>query len=87
MTHNKDYQRETCFDPAMSIKVTVRLLPTRKVTKVLELENGATVEGAMRALDLVPDAWIAVRGDMPLPLDELLNDKDEIKLISAVSGG
>jgi len=71
----------------MSITVTVRLLPTKKETKVLELKKGAKVEDALRALELYPDAWIAVRGDMPLPIDEPLNDKDEIKLISVVSGG
>jgi len=71
----------------MSITVTVRLLPTRKETKVLELKKGAKVEDALRALELYPDAWIAVRGDMPLPIDEPLNDKDEVKLISVVSGG
>jgi len=76
-----------CFDLAMSISVKVRLLPTRKETKTLKLENGATVEDAIRALNLFPDAWIAVRGDVPLASDEPLRDNDEIKLISVVSGG
>jgi len=71
----------------MGIKVTVRMLPAKRAIKVLELKKGATVEEAIRALELYPDAWIAVRGDMPLPLDEHLNDKDDIKLISVVSGG
>lgn len=71
----------------MTIKVRLRLLPTRKETKSLELDKGATVDAAIRALGLFPDAWIAVRGDTPLPLDEPLNDGDEIKLIAVVSGG
>ena len=69
------------------MKVTLHLLPTRKERKVIELKTGATVESAIRALALYPDAWIAVRGDEPLPLDEVLNDGDELKLISVVSGG
>ena len=76
-----------CFDPTMSIRVNVHLLPTAKETRTLELDKGATVEDAIHALSFFPDAWIAVRGDQPLPLDEPLKDKDEIKLISAVSGG
>lgn len=75
------------FDLSMSISVKVHLLPTRKETKTLRLEKRATVESAIRALGLFPDAWIAVRGDVPLPSDEPLKDNDEIKLISVVSGG
>ena len=71
----------------MSIRVKVHLLPTRKETRKLHLDKGATVEAAIRALDLFPDAWIAVRGNEPIPLDEPLEDGDEIKLIAVVSGG
>jgi len=69
------------------MKVTVHLLPTRKETKILELGEGATVESAIRALGLYPDAWIAVRGEMPTAVDEKLEDGDEVKFISVVSGG
>jgi sulfur carrier protein ThiS len=71
----------------MALKVKVRLLPTRKETRTLELKKGAKVEDALRALNLFPDAWIAVRDKTPIPLDEELVDNDDIKLISAVSGG
>jgi sulfur carrier protein ThiS len=69
------------------MKVTLNLLQTLKERKVVELKTGATVESAIRALGLYPDAWIPVRGDEPLPLDEILKDGDELKLISVVSGG
>ena len=69
------------------MKVTMVLLPTRKERKVVELRTGATVESAIRALGLYPDSWIPIRGDDPLPLDEVLSDGDELKLISVVSGG
>ena len=71
----------------MSISVKVRLLPTKKETETIRLDEGGTVETAIRALGLFPDAWIAVRGEKPLPLDETLRDGDDIKLISVVSGG
>jgi sulfur carrier protein ThiS len=69
------------------MKVKVTLLPTKKETRTLVLEKGATVESAIRKLDLYPDAWIAVRGNSPIPSDERLRDGDEIKLIAVVSGG
>jgi sulfur carrier protein ThiS len=69
------------------MKVTVHLLPTRKETKRLDLDKGATAEQAIRALGLLPDQWIPLRGDTPMPLDDALEDGDELKLISVVSGG
>jgi sulfur carrier protein ThiS len=41
----------------------------------------------MRALGLYPDAWVPVRGDTPVPVDEELKDGDRLKLVAAVSGG
>ena len=67
--------------------ITIHLLPTRKETKRIKLETGSSVEQAIRALGLYPDQWIPVRNDEPLPLDEKLEDGDELKLISVVSGG
>lgn len=69
------------------MKVTVHLLPTKKETRHLTLQKGASVEQAIRALGLFPDQWIPVRNDEPLPLDEPLDEGDELKLISVVSGG
>ena len=72
---------------AGAMKVKVRLLPGKKRVRTLELGARSTVEDALRSLGLYPDAWIAVRGQTPVPLDERLRDGDELKLISAVSGG
>ncbi len=69
------------------MKVKVRLLPGKRRAKVLELSSRATVEDAIRALGLFPDAWIGVRGETPVPLDERLHEGDSLKLISVVSGG
>ena len=69
------------------MKVRVRTLPGDKTEKVLDLANGSTVEGAIRKLGLYPDAWIAVKGDTPVSLDDTLKDGDEVKLVAVVSGG
>ncbi len=69
------------------MKVVLTLLPTRKERKVVRLKTGATAEDAIRAIGLLPDAWIPLRQDQPVPLDEALKDGDELKLIAVVSGG
>jgi len=75
------------FFCSVAMNVTIHLLPTRKEKKNLKLKRGATVEDAIRALELYPDAWIPVRGSQPISLDEPLKDGEEIKLIAVVSGG
>ena len=69
------------------MKVTVQLLPGKKRAKALELKKGATAEDAIRAMGLYPDAWIPVRGDEPIPVDELLKTGERLKLVAVVSGG
>ena len=69
------------------MRIRLHLLPTRKETKTIDLGDGATAEDAIRALGLYPDAWIPVRGEDPIPLDEPLEDGEDIRLISVVSGG
>lgn len=69
------------------MNVTVHLLPTRKETRKLDLEEGSTAEQAIRALGLLPDQWVPIRGDSAIPIDDVLVDGDELKLMSVVSGG
>ncbi len=70
-----------------STRIEVTILPTRKETRVLEVGAGSKAEDAIRALGLYPDAWVPVRDDTPIPIDEELKDGDRLKLIAAVSGG
>lgn len=69
------------------MRVTVQLLPSKKKAKTLELKKGAKAQDAIRAMGLYPDAWIPVRGDEPIPVDEPLEDGEKLKLIAVVSGG
>ncbi|HUS56986.1 MAG TPA: hypothetical protein VMY17_03095 [Thermoplasmata archaeon] len=67
--------------------VTVDLYPTGGGGRTLELEERATAEDALRSLGYLPDAWIAVRRDRPIPMDRHLEDGDHLKFISVASGG
>jgi len=69
------------------MRITVHILPVKKETLVVDLPQGDTVERLMRSLDILPDAWIAVMGGEPVPIDRRLEDGDVVKLVSVVSGG
>lgn len=71
----------------MTIKVTLLLLPTGRERKTVELKDRATVEDAIRAIGLLPDGWIAMRDNAPIPSDERLVDGEELRLFGVVSGG
>lgn len=68
------------------MKLHVELLPSgkRKIMKFPDKANGFDV---VDALDLKPDAYLLIRNGQPIPMDELLNSGDRIKLIKVASGG
>jgi sulfur carrier protein ThiS len=53
----------------------------------MALKIGSTVNSVLSALDLLPDAYIALRGKTPIPITEVLNPGDTIRLIRVASGG
>jgi sulfur carrier protein ThiS len=69
------------------MRIKVKTQPTPIRTRSLELEEGSTAIDAIRAMGLFPDAWIPLNDDRPVPLDHVLKDGDEIRLIAVVSGG
>ncbi|MDH3364809.1 MAG: hypothetical protein OEM29_02225 [Thermoplasmata archaeon] len=83
----KRFNRECVPLHERPMNITVHVLPVRKETRVVNLPQGETVERLMRGLDLLPDAWIAVIGGEPVPIDRQLDDGEEVRLISVVSGG
>jgi sulfur carrier protein len=69
------------------MKVTVELHPPREARRTLELPERATVEDALRSLGNLPDAWIALRGNRPIPMDTPLEEGDHLRFVAVASGG
>jgi sulfur carrier protein ThiS len=63
------------------------LLHPNGVRRSLELPPNAKGLDLLSALKLAPDGHILVRGDVPLPEDELLLAGERIRVIAVVSGG
>jgi len=68
------------------VKVHVEFFPSKE-KKVVKLEDRRTGIELLKNLDLHLDSYILVRDDMPIPIDQKLNDGDKIKILSVVSGG
>jgi len=68
------------------MRVTAEILPGRREESI-ELGPAAKGLDLLRALRLAPDAHILMRGDGPIPVDEVLSDGERIRVIVVVSGG
>jgi sulfur carrier protein ThiS len=55
--------------------------------RIVEMEEGSSVENLLRSLHLYVDAHIITRSNRPLPLTYRLNDGEELTIIQVASGG
>ncbi len=55
--------------------------------KTIELASNPSVKELLAKIEINPETVIVSRNDSIITLDENLKDKDEIKLISVISGG
>jgi sulfur carrier protein len=53
----------------------------------IEVDKNSTPYDILKKLKLTPDTMIILRDGQPIPIDEELNDNDNIKIIQVVSGG
>ena len=68
------------------MKIKVKLSRINK-TKEVNLEKGSTIEDLLRKINLKPDTLIVMNKDKPVPIDDTLNDGQELTIIQVSSGG
>lgn len=55
--------------------------------QVFEFDKRMKVKDLLKELNLSPESTIVVRGDEILTEDEWIEEEDEVKVVSAISGG
>ena len=69
-------------------KIKVKIFVDRgNSNKSMEFENNALVMDLLKKLDINPVTVIVSRNNELILEDEKLNDNDEIKILSVISGG
>lgn len=58
-----------------------------KINKNIEIDSNVTVSGLLSLLKINPVTVIVARNNEIVMEDEVLKDKDEIDILSVVSGG
>ena len=69
-----------------SMKIKVQFIP-RNTWQDVEICHGATVSDLLRSIQLRPDAFIVLRKNTPIPIDEILDHDEELCLLQVASGG
>ena len=68
------------------MRVKARTVPEGKDVQ-MELPEGSTAADLVRGLDLPTVACIVLRSGRPIPIDEPLEDGDDLEVVYVASGG
>lgn len=68
------------------MQITVEILPQNKIKK-LKIKKNAKIIEVLKKLEINPDIVVVFRKNSPLPIDEVLNENDRLKIVRVVSGG
>ena len=55
--------------------------------KDVEVKGPARVRELLQQLNLIPEAYLVIRGDELVTEDELLHDSDSVEIRAVISGG
>jgi len=68
------------------VEIKANILKTKEMRKI-NLEKGSTVEYLLKKINLKPDTLIVMSNNKPIPIDDILNNNQEITIIQVASGG
>ena len=68
------------------MKITVKILPLNSIKEV-DLKSGSKVYDVLKKINLRPDALIVLKGNAPIPVDEILDEEQELNILQVASGG
>ena len=68
------------------MKIKVKISRTNETIEV-NLENGGTVQDILKKINLKPDTIIVINKDRPIPIDEEINNGEELTILQVSSGG
>jgi len=71
---------------SIPVKICVKILP-KNATEEIDVEHGSKMYDLLKKINLKPDNIIILRGNTPVPVDDILTDEQELTIIQVASGG
>jgi sulfur carrier protein ThiS len=68
------------------MKVKITQVP-QAISSVVDVKEGEKVLTLLIRLHLRPDEVIVLRGSVPIPIDDTLDDEQELRILQVASGG
>lgn len=68
------------------MKIKVKFIP-RNTWQEVDIQQGETVSDLLRSIQLRPDAFIVLRNNIPIPIDEVIKSNQDLCLLQVASGG
>ena len=68
------------------MKICVKILP-KNATEEIDVEHGSKMYDLLKKINLKPDNIIILRGNTPVPVDDILTNEQELTIIQVASGG
>jgi sulfur carrier protein ThiS len=69
------------------MKVKVEIQPDNKVIDIDIDKDSAIVTDVLLKLNIKPDTVIVIKKNIPIPIDENIENGDKLKIIRVASGG
>ena len=69
-----------------SMKITLSISPDTS-KKEVTIPRGSQVLDLLKKIQLKPDTLIVLRGNTPIPIDEVLEEAEELRILRVASGG
>jgi len=66
--------------------IYVKILP-QNISKEIDIASGLKMYDLLKKINLKPDNIIILRGNTPVPIDDILTDEQELTIIKVASGG
>jgi sulfur carrier protein ThiS len=68
------------------MKIRVKLIP-QNISQEIEIRKGSTIIDLLRIIHRRPDSVIVLKNKIPLPVDDVIPDDQELSIIQVASGG
>ena len=68
------------------MKITVKIQRSNN-TKEVELKEKSTIQDLLKIIKIKPDTVIVMNSNKPIPIDDIIKDKQELTILQVSSGG
>jgi sulfur carrier protein ThiS len=71
---------------SIQVNITIKISRTNEI-KTISLKSGSTIQDVLNKINMKPDTLIVLKNNNPIPIDQELNNDEELTILQVSSGG